>query len=249
MERSSYRKQCFEGTHRKLLLALSSTILTLLDWGGTYNGRMRVQCRCGAVEDRRVSDFLSGNPYGCRACTRRRVMQSKALDPGWERHHRRMVDAARAANTVSSEWRRLRQLCQCAKRRCTTPADAAYRNYGGRGITFEFPSASAMAQWVLDTLGPRPMGGSLDRIDNDAGYAAGNLRWATAEGQARNRRRYLGPVYGHRIQDLALLRPDVSYETLRTWVKKGLTDAEIIAKPRAASGRPRIRHKELRSEE
>jgi hypothetical protein len=45
----------------------------------------------------------------------------------------------------------------------------------------------AFELWILDNLGPRPPGCSLDRIDNDGNYAPGNLRWATAKTQAFNR--------------------------------------------------------------
>jgi hypothetical protein len=57
----------------------------------------------------------------------------------------------------------------------------------GRGIT-------VCAEW--HDLGPRPPGRlpsgrplySLDRTDNDRGYEPGNVRWATAEQQAANKR-------------------------------------------------------------
>lgn len=62
--------------------------------------------------------------------------------------------------------------------------------YGGRGITAadEFRSYSAFREYILLELLrlPKPWE-SLDRIDNDKGYEPGNLRWATAKDQGRNR--------------------------------------------------------------
>ena len=76
----------------------------------------------------------------------------------------------------------------CIKTRCFNPCNPAYRNYGQRGITMH-------PAWVTDYdafaahVGERPSPKhSLDRINNDAGYIPGNLRWATRKEQANNRR-------------------------------------------------------------
>jgi hypothetical protein len=71
-------------------------------------------------------------------------------------------------------------------RRCTDPENKAWPNYGGRGIT-------VCARWLdfenyYADVGDAPEGMSLDRVDNDAGYESGNVRWATHSTQMRNRR-------------------------------------------------------------
>lgn len=134
-----------------------------------------------------------------------------------------------------------------AKYRCCNPESASYALYGGRGLLFEFASASAMAAWVLRNIGQPPPGGSLDRIDNARGYAAGNLRWADAATQNGNKRRYECWKHGGRIQRLADARQDLCYETIRTWITKGLTDDEILNRKKSTSGRPRVRHRKLRA--
>jgi len=74
---------------------------------------------------------------------------------------------------------------QDAKRRCKNPYYAAHlEGYKKRGIEFLFNSFEEF----IEHIGPRPAGSSLDRIDNDGNYCAGNVRWATAKQQAQNRR-------------------------------------------------------------
>lgn len=118
-----------------------------------------------------------------------------------------------------------------------------YPRYGGRGITFGFPTGSDMAEWVVLNLGLRPsIAHTLDRSDNDKGYEPGNLRWATRDEQAKNKGKYVAWKYGDRLRELCRLRPDLSYETIRTWIKKGMSNVEILTRTKTASGRPRVRH-------
>lgn len=72
--------------------------------------------------------------------------------------------------------------------RCTNPNFRQYSDYGGRGI-------SVHGAWLepegfagfLNAIGPRPSPKhTIDRINNNLGYAPGNVRWATRVQQNRN---------------------------------------------------------------
>jgi hypothetical protein len=84
--------------------------------------------------------------------------------------------------------------------RTTNPNDPAWKYYGGRGIGIcpqwrgsrryrHYDGFMAFTKYVAAELGKRPgPKWSIDRIDNDGDYKPGNIRWATAQMQNRNKR-------------------------------------------------------------
>jgi hypothetical protein len=69
--------------------------------------------------------------------------------------------------------------------RCIDPKDAAFSQYGGRGITVCERWRNSFENFLAD-MGERPSSKSIDRINNDGRYAKDNCRWATRAEQARN---------------------------------------------------------------
>ena len=90
------------------------------------------------------------------------------------------------------------------KRRCFVPEDAAYHNYGGRGITMceEWKNSFlSFSKWAYQNGYKDEL--SIDRIDNDGNYCPENCRWVDEKEQANNRRSNRVFTYNGRTQNLS----------------------------------------------
>ncbi len=96
--------------------------------------------------------------------------------------------------------------------RCYRISNVAFKYYGGRGILvcqrWHRNNPKGFANFFSD-MGIRPVGHSLDRIDNDGNYEPENCRWATHEQQWRTRRQ---SGMGH-LDDFGRPVPENKYET------------------------------------
>lgn len=69
--------------------------------------------------------------------------------------------------------------------RCHNPAKDVYVRYGAKGISVTKPWRDDFAAFLND-MGERPLGRTIDRIDNRFGYFMANCRWATPKEQRAN---------------------------------------------------------------
>lgn len=73
------------------------------------------------------------------------------------------------------------------KRRCYDKSHVSYKDYGAVGVRVSSELRNSFAAF-FHCVGRRPTAKhSLDRIDVNGDYEAGNIRWATREVQANNR--------------------------------------------------------------
>ena len=116
--------------------------------------------------------------------------------------------------------------------RCCKPEHPCFAYYGGRGITvcdrwLKSPQA------FIDDIGPRPVGMTMDRIDNDRGYGPDNFRWATRAEQVRNRRNSIWvEIDGRRmvLKD-ACAHLGKRYDSVWVRVKHGMPIAQALTMP------------------
>lgn len=160
----------------------------------------------------------------CIGCGNKKLVDWRNLRLGMSKG---CLCQSRSKNAYAEPWMSKVARCMTAARhRCRNPSSPHWSNYGGRGITFDFPSTRSAVEWVVQHLGPRPSGHSLDRIDNDKGYAPGNLRWQAQSGQMFNTRR-------SKIQPPDWPSPYADTMT-RKLLRRGLTKDDIFARARLA---------------
>lgn len=82
----------------------------------------------------------------------------------------------------------LLSIWQGMKQRCYNKKATSYKYYGKRGISICGRWRDSYKNFYED-MAPRPVGLSIDRINNDGNYCKENCRWATAKQQANNKRK------------------------------------------------------------
>lgn len=133
-------------------------------------------CECGGEKVTSSRCLLGGGTKSCGCLAKKaRTENMKTLNGFYH---------GRSNEKLYHVWLAMRS-------RCTNPNSKDFHYYGARGITVcdeWLNSFEAFYDHVSQIPHFGEAGYSLDRINNDGNYEAGNVRWATASQQSHNRR-------------------------------------------------------------
>jgi len=176
-------------------------------------GNAAWHCRCSCGAERRVlaQSLRVGATQSC-GCLNKEIVSRNGITHG------------RSGSLDYKSWHAMIQ-------RCTNPKHWKWPRYGGRGI-------SVCERWLkfenfLEDMGERPVGLTIDRIDNDGNYEPGNCRWATQLTQGSNRgnnRRF--QIDGNDLTlSQAARKYGISLVTIRSRLRAGWPAEEAIKTP------------------
>lgn len=187
------------------------------------------QCDCGTRKDVCDASLLYGRTTSC-GCYRKEQARAATTT-----HGRTTSDGKRTKEY--SAWLAMRA-------RCEDERSETYRNYGGRGIFVckRWMGKTGFASFYAD-MGPRPEGGTLDRIDTNGNYTPDNCRWVTRKVQQNNRR--CNRRLTHNGETMTITqwasRVGISQQGLGNRLKRGWSLSQALSRP---SGRPNTQGEE-----
>jgi len=136
------------------------------------------RCDCGAEKEINTSNVKRGKVKSCGCYLRERARDNMKRNPAAFTGGNKTHGLSRTPTHTS--WAAMIQ-------RCGNENRDNFEYYGGRGIKVCARWRDSFENFLAD-MGERPVGTSLDRIDNSGDYEPGNCRWSTHVEQCNNRR-------------------------------------------------------------
>ena len=161
------------------------TVIGLADTG-TRKTYWVCKCDCGNIKTIRSDSLTSGRIKSCGCLKKEQDIKNLSAN-----HSHKMSGT------------RIYQIWQGIKGRCNNIHNTRFHRYGGRGIKVckEWENDfSSFYTWAINNGYADDL--TIDRIDNDRGYAPDNCRWSTPKGQCNNRETNIKITIGNATKSL-----------------------------------------------
>lgn len=174
----------------------------------------RVACKCGSSSIKMGKDISRRG--GAKFCGAKCPLMKAAISQKNKTH-------GMSKHPAFAVWRSM-------KARCLNPTHAAYKNYGGRGITIDADWQESFSAFWEDMGAEYRKGFELDRIDNNGGYTKTNCRWVSRKTNCRNKRNSWIGKAGLPSNFIEIAREHgINRSTLYYRLKAGIPWATLIA--------------------
>lgn len=184
--------------------------------------RGRWLCECGRIFETRIDNITSGRTKSC-GCKKMAAILKVITKHGCCRRSGKL--------RIYSCWTSM-------KARCLNKKHQKYKGWGGRGIKVYKPwisSFSLFHEWFKNEfhLEDIPKGFSIDRKDNNSGYFPNNLRLATDDMQANNKRNTIKFVVDNKEENINSLSKKftINRRTLCGRIRRGWSIEEALNTP------------------
>lgn len=118
------------------------------------------------------------------------------------------------------------------KQRCGNPKNQQYKDYGGRGISYD-KRWESFKEFEADMQEGYKRGLTIERIDNGGNYHKENCKWATRQQQSENKRCNIVLEYAGQKKTLIEWSKilEITYNTLRQRYYNGWATARMLETP------------------
>jgi uncharacterized phage-associated protein len=115
------------------------------------------------------------------------------------------------------------------KQRCNNKNYKQYKDYGGRGITYDF-RWERFKNFKNEMEDGYKKGLTLDRIDTNGNYSKKNCRWVTRKEQNNNKRKHIKVNYQGKTMTLSQYADliGIAFATLRSRFYRGMSMEKIM---------------------
>jgi len=133
--------------------------------------RVQCKCECGELKTIKFYSLLDGSSKSC-GCLQREIAAVNG--------RKILTTHGESKTRLFKTWAKIHQKCNNLK--CTQ-----YKYYGGKGITVckEWSEFTTFKKWAMENGYTDKL--TIDRINGNEDYNAGNCRWATMEVQNNNK--------------------------------------------------------------